>query len=771
MPDRRGTPERFLTTVVMTDIVGSTEHAAELGDSAWRELLQQHHALIRAELRRHGGREMDTAGDGFFVIFDAPATAVACVLAMAEGVSKLGLEIRAGVHVGEVQQMAGKVTGIAVVIASRIMANAGGGEVLVSSTVRELAAGSGLTFDDRGVRQLKGVPGEWQVWAVGRVEPGTGGTPTATSARERRAVAVRRAQARPLWQRRPRLVAATAVGLALIIATSGLFVWKPWQPPALASVAENSIGVIDPERNEVIGQIPVGTRPGGIAVEGGYAWVTNTGADTVSQIDLATYAVIDGIDVGRQPKGIAVAEGSVWVANSGDRTVSRINVATGRVVADITVGNGPTAIAAAGSSLWVANATDSTVLSIDTRSGEVSLPTDVAATPIALALDEGGLWVLSGDGASVSHLDPGTGALLAAPIPLPARPSAFALSPDSVWVALADGTVTRIDRSGDRVTDTIDVGGSLASIAVSGSAVWVGDQDGTVYRLDATDSSAPHKRISTSSAVASLIVLDGEVWLAAQASAASHRGGTLRIVEFLDPDRLPRYKTDPLDNPNYNVTSLEADGLVGYRHVGGAAGSTLLADLATSVPEPTNGGLMYTFQLRPNLVYSTGDPVRASDFQRSLERSFQLADVLFGVWGSFLFGSVVGAEACTNDDGTPVVRCDLSAGVVTDDAAHTVTFKLSTPDPDFIYKLAHPVAYPVPEGVPMNDLVEGTFPGTGPYTVTEVTDHEVRLGRNPHFEVWEAEVRPDGFPDEIVFTVVESDAQRIAMVENGDADL
>jgi len=207
MPRDRGTAERFLTTVVMTDIVGSTEHAAELGDSAWRELLQQHNALIRAELRGHGGREMDTAGDGFFVIFDAPATAVACVLAIADEVRILGLEIRAGVHVGEVQQMAGKVTGIAVVIASRIMAAGGGGEVLVSATVRDLTAGSGLTFDDRGVRQLKGVPGEWRIYAVSRVEVAGVEAGLPTEALERRAAAVRRAQARPIWRTSPDLFA------------------------------------------------------------------------------------------------------------------------------------------------------------------------------------------------------------------------------------------------------------------------------------------------------------------------------------------------------------------------------------------------------------------------------------------------------------------------------------------------------------------------------------------------------------------------------------
>jgi peptide/nickel transport system substrate-binding protein len=760
----------------MTDIVGSTEHAAELGDSAWRELVQVHHAVIRAALRRHGGREIDTAGDGFFAIFDAPAAAVFCGLEAAQDVAKLGVEIRVGVHVGEVEQAGGKVAGITVPIASRIMASAEPGEVLVSSTVRDLATGSGLTFEDRGSRELKGVPGEWHVYAVGRAQPEAGETGGAATARERRAAAVRRAGARPIWQRRPRLMAATAAGLALVLATSGLLVWKPWQPPALARVTENSIGVIDPDRDEVIGEIPVGTQPGGIAAAEGFAWVTNTGDDTVSQIDLGTRSVVGRIDVGRAPKGIAVAEGSVWVANSGERTVSRINVATGRVVETIEVGNGPTAIAAFGSTLWVANATDSTVVSIDATTGAIGQRVGVGATPIALAVDEDELWVASEDGASLSHLDPGTGATLAPPAQLAARPSALALDPESVWVTSADGTVTRIDRAASRVTATMDVGGPLAAIAIDGLTIWVGDRDGTIHRFDAADPSSQPKLISTGTAVAALAVVEGVLWLAAQASTASHRGGTLRVVQ-VRPDELPRYETDPLANPFYNVSSLEADGLTGYRRVGGTAGSTLLPNLATSIPRPTNGGLTYTFQLRPNLVYSTGVPVRASDFRRGMERSFQAADEVWGVWGTFLFPSIDGAQECTTDDFMPVERCDLSAGIVTDDAANTVTFNLEEPDPDFVYKLANPVAYPVPEGVPMNEMLDdAAFPGTGPYTVTAVTQNEVRLGRNPHFQVWDAAVRPDGYPNEIVFTVIdansvaEGDARRIAMVENGDAD-
>jgi peptide/nickel transport system substrate-binding protein len=794
MPDRRAGPERFLTTVVMTDIVGSTQHAAELGDSAWRDLLQQHHALIRTELRRNGGREMDTAGDGFFAVFDAPAAAVACVLAMAEGVSRLGLDIRAGIHVGEVQQMGGKVTGIAVVIASRIMANAGAGEVLVSSTVRDLAAGSGLTFDDRGRRPLKGVPDEWHVYAVHRAEKiavESGGP----AAHKRRAAAVRRARARPIWQRRPRLAAGVSLGLAFVVVTSGLLIWKPWQPAALGGVAEGSIGIIDPDRDEVIGEIPVGARPGGIALSEGYAWVTNTGADTVSQIDLATRAAVNRIPVGREPTGIAVAQGSVWVTNSGERSVSRINVATGRVVDTIDVGNGPTAIAAVGSMLWVANATDSTVVSIDARTGElaidartgeVALPTGVAARPVALGADANDVWVASEDGAAVSHLDPVTGRTLGVPILLAMRPTAIALDPDSVWVASADGTLTRIDRDTNRVTAT-DVGGELGALVITDDVVWLGDRKGFVHRLSKADPSSTRERIAIVSSVGALAVVGEDIWVAAQASLASHRGGTLRIVEPF------RYETDPLSNYESNAALLEADGLVGYRRVGGSAGSVLLPDLAVAIPSPTNAGLTYTFQLRPNLVYSTGEPVRTADFRRAVERSFQVVGPQETVVGYRYFLSILGTKACaidpptpTHEPDTPVDRCDLSSGIVTDETTNTVTFNLYEPDPDFVYKLAVPAAYPVPKGISMHQLVEGMFPGTGPYTVNAVTETEVRLGRNPLFQVWDAAVRPDGYPDEIVFTTIDCpkdeeeeeeescaeivDATRISMVENGEAD-
>ena len=159
-------PDRILTTVLFTDIVGSTAKAVELGDRGWRELLVQHHARIRRQLARHRGIEVDTAGDGFFARFDGPARAIRCAVAITGSVRDLGLEVRAGLHTGECEVIDGTVGGIAVHIGARVAAEAGPGEVLVSSTVHDLVAGSGIAFQDRGPFELKGIPGELRLYAV-----------------------------------------------------------------------------------------------------------------------------------------------------------------------------------------------------------------------------------------------------------------------------------------------------------------------------------------------------------------------------------------------------------------------------------------------------------------------------------------------------------------------------------------------------------------------------------------------------------------------------
>ena len=159
---------RMLATLMFTDIVGSTERAHELGDRRWLELLDQHNSLVRRELARYRGVEMDTTGDGFFATFDGPARAIRCALAISDDVQRLGIQVRAGLHTGECELMGKKVVGIAIHIGARVMAHSGANEVLVSSTVRDLVAGSGIKFEERGIHALKGVPDEWHLYAVVR---------------------------------------------------------------------------------------------------------------------------------------------------------------------------------------------------------------------------------------------------------------------------------------------------------------------------------------------------------------------------------------------------------------------------------------------------------------------------------------------------------------------------------------------------------------------------------------------------------------------------
>jgi class 3 adenylate cyclase/TolB-like protein len=203
------TTKRSLATVLFTDIVGSTERAAELGDQAWRALLRKHHARVRRELYRFGGREVNTAGDGFVAVFDSPARGVRAASAIREALRELRLEIRAGLHAGEVEGEGRSLSGIAVHTGARVGAQAGPGEVLVSHTVRDLVAGAGFAFEDRGTHSLKGVPGEWRLYRVTSV-PAGGAAPLPTRLRARVA-------AHP--------TAAGAAAAVIVLGLAGVYLW------------------------------------------------------------------------------------------------------------------------------------------------------------------------------------------------------------------------------------------------------------------------------------------------------------------------------------------------------------------------------------------------------------------------------------------------------------------------------------------------------------------------------------------------------------------
>jgi len=234
MPQRRLATRRFLATVLFTDIVGSTERAAALGDRGWRDLVERHNALVRRELKVFGGREMDTAGDGFFAVFESPERAVRCAESISSAVGPLGIGVRAGVHMGECEMVAGKVGGMAVVIGARIAALAGPGQVLVSGSVRDLMTGSDRHFEGGEPQTLKGVEDPWRVYRL-VPEPVDGDT-----------VSSPRRSMVPLYTRRQkhRLLAVTAALTVVALAVGGGYLLT--RPDPEVAVGENAVGVIWP---------------------------------------------------------------------------------------------------------------------------------------------------------------------------------------------------------------------------------------------------------------------------------------------------------------------------------------------------------------------------------------------------------------------------------------------------------------------------------------------------------------------------------------------
>ena len=278
---RKGRPSRFLAAVVFTDIAGSTEVAARLGDEGWRRLLERHLRLVRSSLHRCGGHEIDTAGDGLYATFESPAHAITFALDIAEPVETLGIRVRSGVHMGEVELIGGKAGGIAVHIGARIAALAEPGEVLVSGTVRDLVAGSGVGFEDRGVSTLKGVPGEWRLYSARALErPAELPPEPRVPRRERVSTALRTTRGR----------VALVLALVVTVTGTGFSAYALLQPRFLPGVEANSVGRIS--GGGIVSEVPVGRIPDAIAFGFESLWVTDPTTDSVVRIDPTTSRVV-----------------------------------------------------------------------------------------------------------------------------------------------------------------------------------------------------------------------------------------------------------------------------------------------------------------------------------------------------------------------------------------------------------------------------------------------------------------------------------------------
>jgi len=562
--------------------------------------------------------------------------------------------------------------------------------------------------------------------------------------------------------RRPRLLAAVVVCLAVIVALLAGGASIRLRGPASPVVAgPNTVAVIDASRNVLTRELTGIGRPGGITHGAGATWVTDTADDLLLRVDSAEQ-VVDRIPVGRGPAGVAVESGQVWVANQLDGTISEVNPAAGTVVATIGVGNGPVAIASGYGSVWVTNVTDNALSRIDPGSGHILATIPLGNAPIGLAAGERGIWVTGANPGRLMLVDPRTNHL-ARVVPIGSSPAAVAIGAGSVWVADSNGTVARFDPLTGHV-QKFRVGDSPTGIAYADGAIWAADsQGGSVLRIDRRTGSV--RSIATGNEPTALVAAGGDVLATVLPSPASHRGGSLTMIASLLPHD---QDTDPavaFTIPMWQMLSVTNDGLVGYWRVGGPLGDTLVPDLAQALPAPASNGLTYTFHLRPGIRYSTGALVRPEDFRRAIERVFSL-NQLSGA-AAFYVG-IAGARACEQAPS----RCDLARGIVTNDRAKTITFHLTAPDPEFLYKLAFSFADAVPGGTPNHLMGPGQLPATGPYvTQSFVLGHHWILVRNPRFRPWSDKAQPSGYPDRIVLRLDMPPGPAVNAVERGSADV
>jgi YVTN family beta-propeller protein len=568
-------------------------------------------------------------------------------------------------------------------------------------------------------------------------------------------------------------LAVAGVAVLLLVSTALVADRIADRGSEVAAIASNSLGLIDPKAGALVGQVPLEARSGQIAAGEGAVWVANPEQGTVSRVDPAARRVVQRITVGRDPAGVAAGDGAVWVANSGERSVSWINPTTNTEVKRIPVGNGPTGIALGHGAVWVANSLDNSVSRIDPDTGRVVARIGVGGTPSGVAAGLGAVWVSNASDGTVSRISPSSNTVVR-PIPVGNGPRAIAVGAGAVWVANSlDGTVSRIDPANDTMVATVGVGEGASAVAVSPGAVWAASEvRGTVTRLD-PDTNTVDRRIDVGSAPAGAAAVGGGLWVATLGAPSSHRGGTLRVT---GGDLASLTSLDPaLWNQGDNgfvqaqILHLTSDGLVGYKQVGGVDGSTLVADLATSLPRPADGGTTYTFRLRPGIRYSTGQVVTPEDVRWSIERGFKLRSVEHRE----AFRGVVGADACSSHPAT----CRLTRGIVTDPSANTVTFHLTRPDPNFLLELAQPNASVIPAGTPATDLGTSSLPATGPYRIQEVAPtRTLTVVRNPQFREWSRQAQPAGYPDTIQWSLSgdgsEADENAaVNAVERGQADV
>jgi class 3 adenylate cyclase len=489
--------DRSLTAALFTDIVGSTEIASELDDARWHVLVTAHHEIVRRTLKRFGGEERDTAGDGFFATFTSPADAVRGAVALQREVRELGIEIRAGVHFGQVETVDGKPGGLVVVGAARIMSESGPGTVLVSSSVHDMLPGAGITFDDAGVRRLKGLNDEMRLFRVTAVDdqPVEPAELDPTAARRRREDAIEREGGR--GRRSSTLLAAAAASVLLVVVLIAAIRagGGDGDPAAAVGPPDGALVGIDPETGSERYVIQVDLQPRSyaartaghlIAVGDGGVWLVRD--NVVVQVDPEhEEVVVPHMDhrswVSAVPIAIDAGGDRLW-ASSGDvfaidgtpgraSLFAKPNIGTsalGGFGVDMSVGGGWIWVADNLGTLWRVDPEDGTdIRSVRPSDGQVD----------AVVADADSAWVYDGFEDVVIRVDPSSLEADEA-VPVPSGIAGLAVLDGTLWMLSGpSGTLVTLDPS-----DVAQVGANPVCLASGLGKLWVGDENGDVHRVD-----------------------------------------------------------------------------------------------------------------------------------------------------------------------------------------------------------------------------------------------------------------------------------------------
>jgi class 3 adenylate cyclase/streptogramin lyase len=493
-------PQRRIATVLMLDVVGSTDVAAQLGDARYRELSSRFNRIVRAGLKRFGGREEDHAGDGFFATFAQPDRAIRCAAALAEDVRTLGVEIRSGIHTGQTESQEGKTHGIAVVIGARVMSLAEAGEVLVTSTTKELVTGSGFGFEDFSAHELKGVPGTWQVYAVTGVDDRERGRPLpAAEAAERRA-AVHPSTGRE----RPRHRALMAGAAAGIVAVGILGFMLSRNEPAPSTGTRPTgprrgfVVQLDPESGDQLASIDaysptralaVGTTPPvsnhAMVVGQGGVWLARIpryllhvdpkDADVRSRLILEPGGLSFSINVaeGADAIWVAILHGLLRVNPATDEQRLIVELPTTATTVDVTAGEG---------AIWMGIG-DGSMLRLDPASGRRRWVRGLDSIDEIVA-GHGSVWTIDVFGSTVTRYDPETMRPLTT-IPISGGVDAIVLGEEKLWaLSRALGSLVELDPETNLVGHAVQVGDAPTVLTAGLGAIWVADRDGSIRRVD-----------------------------------------------------------------------------------------------------------------------------------------------------------------------------------------------------------------------------------------------------------------------------------------------